>query len=46
MPLNKVLEFFSGNRSVFETIFWIAILALAYFAMSKAMHPGVKILGF
>ncbi|MBI5225286.1 hypothetical protein HY989_05440 [Candidatus Micrarchaeota archaeon] len=46
MPLNKVLGFLRGNRSVFETVFWIAVLVFAYFAMSKAMHPGIKIFGF
>lgn len=39
-------KFLAGHRKAFETIFWIAVLGLAYVVMLKAMHPGGKIFGF
>lgn len=32
------------HKGLIETIFWIFVIAIAYFAMIQLMHPGGKII--
>ena len=40
MPLDN-----GKHRGLLENAFWLLVLAVAYIAMQKAMHPGWTVFG-